>query len=59
MAGVDEGASGRLGGAGRLVVLLRGSHGAQGGFEVAGGEEIAAVEPLTGDASLAKFPVQA
>ena len=30
MAGVDEGASGRLGGAGQLVVLLRGPHGGQG-----------------------------
>ena len=30
MAGVDEGASGRLGGAGRLVVLLRGLTGVRG-----------------------------
>ena len=36
---VEEGASGRLGGAGRLVVLLRGSHRGQGGRGTTGGGE--------------------
>ena len=43
----------------RLAVVLRRPNGGQGGPAVAGDMEIVAAEPLTGDASLAKFPVQA
>ncbi|XP_039851374.1 uncharacterized protein LOC120709791 [Panicum virgatum] len=42
----------------RLAVVLRRPNGGQGGPAVAGDMEIAAAEPLTGDASLAKFPVR-